>query len=240
MRIDFLTIFPELFSGFLEFGLLHQAQEKGILEVQVHDLRNFTNDRHRSVDDISYGGGPGMVFKPEPVFQAIEQLRQAGAVVVLPSPQGELFNQRIAEEFSRAKQLIFICARYEGIDERVCDQLVDREVSIGDFVVMGGELPAMLMVEAAARLVSGVVGCQDSVAGDSFQDSLLDHPHYTRPEVFRDMKVPAVLLSGHHEQIRRWRRKMALKRTRDRRPDLFARLQLTDEDRQLLEDLNDE
>lgn len=240
MRVDFLTIFPELFSGFLEHGLIHQAQQKNILQVKVHDLRNFTTDRHRSVDDISYGGGPGMVFKPEPVLQAIESIRNSGALVILPTPQGEVFNQEIAKKLALAPQLIFVCARYEGVDERICEHVVDRELSIGDFVVMGGELPAMMMVESTARFVPGVVGCQDSVAGDSFQDALLDHPHYTRPEEFRGWNVPSVLLSGHHEEIRRWRRKMALKRTKQRRPDLFARLQLTEEDRKLLDEIKDE
>jgi tRNA (guanine-N1)-methyltransferase len=235
MRVDFLTIFPDLFSGFLEHGLIHQAQEKKILQLRVHDLRNFTTDRHRSIDDVSYGGGPGMVFKPEPVFQAVEAIRETGALVILPSPQGVVFDQTIAQELAIAPQLIFLCARYEGVDERICERLVDREVSIGDFVVMGGELPAMLMLEAIARLVPGVVGCQDSLTAESFQEPLLDHPHYTRPEDFRGWKVPPVLLSGHHEEVRRWRRKMALIRTRERRPDLFAKLDLSEEDRRLLD-----
>jgi len=235
MRVDFLTIFPDLFPGFLEHGLIHQAQEKKILQLRVHDLRNFTTDRHRSIDDISYGGGPGMVFKPEPVFQAVEAIRETGALVILPSPQGIVFDQTIAQELAIAPQLIFLCARYEGVDERICERLVDREVSIGDFVVMGGELPAMLMLEAIARLVPGVVGCQDSLTAESFQEPLLDHPHYTRPDDFRGWKVPPVLLSGHHEEVRRWRRKMALIRTRERRPDLFAKLDLSEEDRRLLD-----
>ena len=236
MRIDFLTIFPNLFSGFLEYGLIHQAQEKKVLQLRVHDLRDFTTDRHRSVDDVSYGGGPGMVFKPEPVFQAVEAIREKDALIVLPSPQGVIFNQKIAEELAVTPQLIFLCARYEGVDERICEHLVDREVSIGDFVVMGGEFPAMLMTEAVTRLVPGVVGCPDSLTAESFREPLLDFPHYTRPEDFRGWKVPDVLLSGHHEEIRRWRRKMALKRTKERRPDLFEKLKLTKEDRVLLDE----
>jgi tRNA (guanine37-N1)-methyltransferase len=240
MRVDFLTIFPNLFSGFLEYGLIHQAQEKKVLQLRVHDLRDFTNDRHRSVDDVSYGGGPGMVFKPEPVFQAVEAIREIDSLVILPSPQGIRFSQKFAEELAVAPQLIFLCARYEGVDERICEHLVDHEVSIGDFIVMGGELPAMLMAEAVTRLVPGVVGCPESVTAESFHESLLDFPHYTRPEDFRDWKVPQVLLSGHHGEIRRWRRKMALKRTRARRPDLFGKLELTKEDQELLDEMSDE
>ncbi len=188
MRIDFLTIFPGLFSGLLDHGLLQQAGQKGILEFQVHDLRNYAHDRHRSVDDVPYGGGPGMVFKPEPVFEAVETIRGSGGLVILPSPQGIKFTQRIAEELAHAVQLIFLCARYEGIDERICEALVDREISIGDFVTMGGEVPSVLMVEAITRFVPGVVGDRESVVSDSFQNSLLDFPHYTRPEEYRGKK----------------------------------------------------
>ena len=240
MRVDFVTIFPELFAGFLNHGLILQARDKQILDVQVHDLRNFTHDRHRTVDDVPYGGGPGMGFKPEPLFEAIESMRQPGGLVIMPGPQGEPFHRKIAEELSAASQLIFICGRYEGVDERVSQALVDREISIGDFVTMGGELPSLMMLEAIARYVPGVVGRQESVLGDSFQNSLLDYPHYTRPEEFRGWRVPATLLSGHHEQIRLWRRKMALKRTRERRPDLMAGLILSEEDRKLLAEIQNE
>ncbi len=237
MRIDFLTIFPGMFPGMLEHGLLQQGRQKGILEFQVHDLRDHTSDRHRSVDDVPYGGGPGMVFKPEPVFEAVDAIRCPGAVVILPTPQGVLFTQAIAEELAHASQLIFLCARYEGVDERICDVLVDREFSIGDFVTMGGEVPSVLMIEAISRFVPGVVGDPESIVSDSFQNSLLDFPHYTRPEEYRGKRVPAVLLSGHHEQIRKWRRKMALQRTLERRPDLLAGVPLTEEDREMLEEL---
>src|SRR3989304_9865254 len=212
MRVDFLTIFPGIFSGVLEHGLIYQGRQKGLLEFHVHDLRQFTHDRHRSVDDVPYGGGPGMVFKPEPIFEALDEIRSPEATVVLPSPQGERFTQQIAEELARVSHLIFICGRYEGVDERVLDVLVNRELSVGDFVTMGGELPSLIMVETVLRFVPGVVGCQESVASEAFQQSLLDFPHYTRPEEYRGRRVPAVLLSGHHEQIRRWRRKRALKR----------------------------
>jgi tRNA (guanine37-N1)-methyltransferase len=192
------------------------------------------------VDDVPYGGGPGMVFKPEPVFKAIESLKNAGGIVILPEPQGEIFTQRIAEELASMEQLIFICARYEGIDERIRENVVDREISVGDFVTMGGELPALLMVESISRFVPGVVGDLQSLMSDSFQNSLLDFPHYTRPSEFRNQRVPEILLSGNHEQIRRWRRKMSLQRTLQRRPDLLRQQDLSKEDRELLEEVHNE
>jgi tRNA (guanine37-N1)-methyltransferase len=240
MRIDFLTIFPGLISGVLQHSLLNQAEQKGLLEFQVHDLRDYTHDRHRTVDDEPYGGGPGMVFKPEPVFEAVEAIRQVGARIILPSPQGEPFSACIAEELAGNPQLIFLCGRYEGVDERVREALVDRELSIGDFVVMGGELPSLLMTEAIVRYVPGIVGDEQSVQFDSFQESLLDFPHYTRPAEFRGLRVPEVLMSGNHEQIRIWRRKMMLRRTLERRPDLLKQSELTAEDQKLLAQIEEE
>jgi tRNA (guanine37-N1)-methyltransferase len=240
MRIDFLTIFPGLISGVLQHSLLNQAGKKGLLEFQVHDLRDYTHDRHRTVDDEPYGGGPGMVFKPEPVFEAVEAIRQDGARIILPSPQGEPFSAQIAEQLAGNSQLIFLCGRYEGVDERVREALVDRELSIGDFVVMGGELPSLLMTEAIVRYVPGIVGDEQSVQFDSFQESLLDFPHYTRPAEFRGLRVPEVLMSGNHEQIRIWRRKMMLRRTLERRPDLLKRNELTTEDQRLLAEIKNE
>ena len=237
MRIDFVTIFPQMFSGVLESGLIRHARERELTQIGVHDLRDYTRDRHRTVDDIPYGGGPGMVFKPEPIFEALKALESGNAYVIVPSPQGELFSQKMAEEFAREERLLFLCGRYEGIDERVCEELVDKEVSIGDFVTMGGELPALIMTEAILRFVPGVVGQQQSVAMDSFQESLLDFPHYTRPEDFRGTKVPEVLLSGNHEQIRKWRRKMALQRTFQRRPDLLKKANLSVEDEKMLQEI---
>jgi tRNA (guanine37-N1)-methyltransferase len=239
MRIEVLTIFPGLFSGVLDYGLIHQAKKKGILDLCIRDLRDYTSDRHRTVDDEPYGGGPGMVFKPEPIFEALDQLKRPGALVVLPDPQGEIFRQEIAEELARYKMLIFVCGRYEGVDERV-RKVVDREISVGDFVTMGGELPSLLMIESIVRFLPGVVGQQDSVELDSFQKSLLDYPHYTRPVEYRDNKVPEILLSGNHEQIRIWRRKMALKRTLEKRPDLLQKAVLTDEDKELIQELKKE
>jgi tRNA (guanine37-N1)-methyltransferase len=237
MRIDFLTIFPEIFRGVLESGLIRHAQEKGLLQILAHDLRVYTQDRHRTVDDVPYGGGPGMVFKPEPVFKAVEALDGAKATIILPSPQGERFTRETAEELGKSERLLFICGRYEGVDERICEELVDRELSIGDFVTMGGELPALLMTEAIVRFVPGVVGQEESVVNDSFQDWLLDCPHYTRPESFRGSKVPEILLSGNHGEIRKWRRKMALQRTFERRPELLEKAKLTEEDKEFLAEI---
>ena len=238
MRIEVLTIFPGLFSGALDYGLIHQAKKKGILDLGIRDLRDFTHDRHRSVDDMPYGGGPGMVFKPEPIFEALEKVKQPGATVVLPDPQGEVFQQEIAKELARAEMLVFVCGRYEGVDERV-HRMVDRQLSVGDFITMGGELPSLLMIETIVRFLPGVVGREDSVLQDSFQDSLLDYPQYTRPEDFRGMKVPEVLLSGNHEQVRIWRRRMSLKRTLEKRPDLLKKAHLSEEDRKLLREINE-
>lgn len=236
MRIEVLTIFPNLFSSVLDYGLIHQAKKKGILDLQIRDLRDYTRDRHRTVDDEPYGGGPGMVFKPEPIFEALDQIKRPGAVVLLPDPQGELFRQEIAKDLARNEMLIFVCGRYEGVDERV-REVVDRVLSVGDFVTMGGELPSLLMMESIVRFLPGAVGREDSVELDSFQESLLDHPHYTRPAEYRGLKVPDVLLSGNHEQVRIWRRKMVLKRTLEKRPDLLQKAHLNEEDEKLLREI---
>jgi tRNA (guanine37-N1)-methyltransferase len=236
VRVDIVSIFPEALAA-LEVSLLGRARERGLLEVRVWNLRDFTADRHRQVDDVPYGGGPGMVMKPEPFFAAVEAITaEAGGRprVLLTSPQGRRFDQRYAEELTRERHLALLCGRYEGVDERVAQGLPAEEVSIGDYVLNGGELPAMVIVEAVARLLPGVVGDQGSVAADSFTSGLLDHPHYTRPATFRGMAVPEVLLSGHHEAIRRWRRREQLRRTLARRPDLIAWDRLSDEDRALL------
>ena len=218
----------------LQDGILGRAVTAGLIDLQVHDLRDFTTDRHKVVDDTPFGGGPGMVLKPEPIFRAVEHLRETRGVpdaVLLPSPQGRRFTQAVAEEYSRREHLVFLCGRYEGVDERVSEALVTEEVSIGDFVLSGGELPALVIVDAVARLVPGVVGDAESVVRDSFTRGLLDHPHYTRPASFRGLDVPGVLLSGHHGEIDRWRRQQALRRTYERRPDLLVGEALTDEER---------
>jgi tRNA (guanine37-N1)-methyltransferase len=235
MRIDVVTLFPELIAGPLGTSIVGRAVEAGVVAFGVHDLREQGIGRHRSVDDYPYGGGAGMVMRPEPLFAAVEPLRAAGAHVVLMDPAGEPLSDPIARELARAPHVAIICGRYEGIDERV-RTLVDREVSIGDYVVTGGELPALVLIDAVVRLVPGVIA-EASHQGDSFASGLLEYPQYTRPETFQDMGVPPVLLSGHHGEVDRWRRREALRRTLERRPDLLDTADLTDEDRRLLDEL---
>jgi tRNA (guanine37-N1)-methyltransferase len=225
-----------MFAGPLDQSILRRAQEKHLVEIRVHDLRNWTHDRHRVVDDVPYGGGAGMVLKPEPFFEAVDALRQGESQVLLLTPQGERFNHAMACRLAEARHLIFLCGRYEGFDERV-RTLADREVSLGDYVLSGGELPALVLIDATVRLIPGVLGDEDSAGQDSFAGGLLDHPHYTRPPVYRGFRVPEVLLSGDHEQIRRWRRREALHRTLRRRPDLLDRATLSVEDRGLLSEI---
>ena len=224
MKFELLTIFPEIFREVFHFGIIRRAVEAGLIEIAVHDLRDFTSDRHRMVDDRPFGGGAGMVMKPEPFFRAIEALRHASEEtrVVLLTPQGRLFKQRIAEELSREKRLLLICGRYEGIDERVVETLVDDEVSIGDYVLSGGEIPAMVIVDAVTRLLPGALGCEQSAEQDSFSDGLLDCPHYTRPAEYRGLRVPDVLLGGNHGEIESWRRRQAVAKTLRQRPDLLG------------------
>ena len=235
-RYDIVTLFPEIFSGPLDESILGRAQEKGLVQIHVHDLRNWTRDRHRVVDDVPYGGGAGMVLKPEPVFEAVDSLREAESRVLLLSPQGERFDHEMACCLAEVRHLIFLCGRYEGFDERV-RTLADHEISIGDYVLSGGELPSLVVIDAVVRLVPGVVGDQDSVRHDSFATGLLDHPHYTRPPEYQGLHAPEVLQSGDHEQIRRWRRKEALRRTLLRRSDLLKRASLTAEDQLLLSEI---
>lgn len=237
MRVDIVTIFPQVFTP-LEVSVIGRARERGLLEITIWDLREFTTDRHRQVDDTSYGGGAGMVMKPEPFFAAVDALlknRRTDPRIILTSPQGELLTHALAEELAGEPHLIILCGHYEGIDERVRTGLATDEISIGDYVLTGGELPAMVIVEAAARFVPGVVGDASSVAADSFVKGLLDYPHYTRPPEFRGLKVPQILLSGNHEAIRRWRRAQQLQRTLERRPDLLKKEALSEEDRRLLD-----
>ena len=242
MRIDIVTIFPKMVQGPLAEGIVGRGIQSGLLDVRVHDLREHTSDRHRVVDDLPFGGGPGMVLKPEPLFRAVESIhaaagRSAGAIV-LTSPDGRRFSHEDAERLSRLPHVIVLCGRYEGVDERVRTGLATEELSIGDYVVSGGELPALVIVDAVARFVPGVVGDEDSVARDTFARGLLDFAQYTRPAEFRGMPVPPVLLSGHHAEIERWRRRDALRRTMARRPDLLADAsRLEPGDRALLQEL---
>ena len=242
MRIDLVTIFPRLCDGPLGEGIVRRAIDRGIVDVRVHDLRDYTTDRHRSVDDVSYGGGPGMVFKPEPLFRAVDAIRGEGEVdaVILTSPQGRTFTQREAERLAALRHLVVLCGRYEGIDDRVRSALATEEVSIGDYVLSGGELPALVMVDAVVRLLPGAVGDEESVDVDSFSRSLLDFPHFTRPAEYRGWRVPDVLLSGNHAEIRRWRMREALSRTLALRPDLLPTADLDSEEREILRVLMDE
>jgi len=243
MKFDIVTIFPRMIEAGIAEGVIRRGVEGGLLDITVHDLRDFTTDRHRSVDDVPYGGGPGMVMKPEPLLRAVEHVREtrgpADAVVLL-TPQGRTFTQREAERLSRLGHIVLLCGRYEGMDERVRELAATEELSIGDYVLSGGELPALVVVDAVSRLVPGVVGDERSVAEDSFSGGLLDHPHYTRPVEVAGRRVPDVLLSGHHAEVRRWRRKAALARTLERRPDLLERAPLDDEARALLEEIKKE
>jgi len=216
-----LTIFPEIFASPLRASLLGKAIAAGLVDVRVHDIREHAPDRHRKVDDEPYGGGPGMVMKPGPIFAAVEALGPGPKRIVLLSPAGRRLDQALVRELAREPWLVLICGRYEGVDERVVEGLGAEEVSIGDYVLSGGELPALVVIEAVARLVPGVVGKEESLQRESFEEGLLDHPHYTRPAVFRGMRVPEVLLSGDHAAIERWRREAALEKTRRNRPDLL-------------------
>jgi tRNA (guanine37-N1)-methyltransferase len=240
VKIDVITIFPRLVESGLSEGVVARARSSGVLDIAVHDLRAYTTDRHKVVDDVPFGGGPGMVMKPEPLFAAVEGIRQTrGAVehVLLTSPAGRAFSQAHAERLAAAGRFIVICGRYEGVDERVRQHLASEEISIGDYVLSGGELPALVIVDAVSRLVPGVVGDEQSVQGDSFARGLLDYPHFTRPADFRGYRVPDVLLSGHHAEIRRWRKRAALRRTAEQRPELLDRVELDAEERELLAEL---
>jgi tRNA (guanine37-N1)-methyltransferase len=218
--VEVLTLFPEQFPGPLSAGVTGRGLAAGLLTLRVHNLRDYTHDRHRQVDDVPYGGGAGMVLKPEPIFEAVRARTGKGPVILL-SPQGDPLTQHLVRDLAANDDLYLICGRYEGVDERVATHLVDREISIGDYVLTGGELPAMVLIDAVGRLVSGVLGSEESPKDESFADQLLEYPHYTRPAVFEGHAVPEVLLSGHHAEIERWRRAQASERTRRRRPDLL-------------------
>jgi tRNA (guanine37-N1)-methyltransferase len=261
MKIDIITIFPEFFRGPLDFGIVRRAREAGLAEIEVHDLRAFAHDRHKTVDDRPFGGGEGMVLKPEPIFECIEQLnlapreerrnRRVAESVVLLSAQGERFQQKVAQELSEMGRVVLICGRYEGVDERVSRHLADRELSIGDYVLSGGEMGAAVIVDCITRLIPGAVGNDASTRQESFtvhqevetgdapsstctSGGLLDYPHYTRPADFRGMQVPEILSSGNHDEIRRWRRRTALEKTLRNRPDLLDKAALSEEDQELL------
>jgi tRNA (guanine37-N1)-methyltransferase len=228
MTLDVITPFPRMVEAFMNESILKRAQTKGIAEIAVWDLRDFTDDRHRSVDDAPFGGGPGMIMKPEPFFRAVEHIRGLRNVsdsdVILMSPQGERYSQAKAEGLSKKEHVIILCGHYRGVDERVIQELVTEEISIGDYVLTGGELAAAVVMDSVIRLLPGVLGNADSAEGDSFACGMLDHPHYTRPEEFRGLPVPEVLVSGHHAKVKIWREEEAIKKTRSKRPDLLEKM----------------
>lgn len=251
MIYDIVTIFPEFFRGPFEHGIIRRAREEDLIDLRIHDLRHYTTDKHRTVDDRPFGGGEGMVLKPEPLFAAVESIlgdvtveRRAQTAIVLLSAQGKLLTQAVAQSLAEQQRLVLLCGRYEGVDERVAEHLATLELSIGDYVLTGGELAAAVVVDVVTRLLPQALGDERSVVEESFAvhpearitaGGILDCPHYTRPADFRGYKVPEVLVSGHHEEVRRWRRRKALEKTRRHRPDLLARAQLSEEDRRLLE-----
>ena len=236
-----LTLFPGMFEGFLDESIIRRARERELIRITLRDIRDYADDKHRTVDDYPFGGGPGMVLKPEPIFRAVEQAREElpGVPVILLTPQGRRYDQQTAGELSGEKGLIIVSGRYKGFDERI-RTLADREISIGDFVLSGGELAAMILIDSVARLIPGVLGDAESAEGDSFFEGLLEGPQYTRPQEFRGLAAPDILISGHHEQIRLWRRREALRRTLRRRPDLLRDGSLSDEDRELLQQIEKE
>ncbi|HKF23617.1 MAG TPA: tRNA (guanosine(37)-N1)-methyltransferase TrmD [Candidatus Angelobacter sp.] len=266
MKFELVTIFPDFFRGPLDYGIVRRAREAGLIEIRVHDLREFTTDKHRTVDDRPFGGGEGMVLKPEPLFKCVESLGvpprtqrlHSGSTesVILLSPQGEMFTQAVAQDLAARKRIVLICGRYEGVDERVAEGLADREISVGDYVLSGGELAAAVIVDTVTRLVPGALGNEASAQQESFtaaqaekpgndrpdstcgSGGLLDYPHYTRPAEFRGMAAPDVLIGGNHEQIRKWRRRKALEKTLRNRPDLLDRQELNEEDRKILAEIN--
>jgi len=242
MQIDVITIFPQMFEGIIQESILKRAQQKNIVKINIHNLRDFALDKHSTVDDYSYGGGVGMVLKPEPIFRAVEKIMgsrkgKRKARIILLTPQGETFNQDKAKELSQEKHLLFICGHYEGVDERVKENLITDEVSIGDYVLTGGELPAMVIIDSLVRLLPGVLNKRESFENDSFYQGLLDYPHYTRPRRFRGKSVPAPLLSGDHSRIRKWRMEKAIENTLKKRPDLLEKIRLSAEYQKILEEL---
>jgi len=235
---NIITIFPEMFSSPFKESIIWRAIEKGIVKINIYDLRDFTHDRHRVTDDYPYGGGVGMIMKPEPLIEAIEKIKEKSpARVILMTPQGKPLTQSRARELSQEDGITIVCGRYEGVDERVRIHFVDEEISVGDYILSGGEIPAMVLVDAIIRLIPDVLGDESSSIDDSFSQNLLEYPQYTRPVIFKGYNVPEVLLSGNHEKIREWRRMESFKRTLERRPDLLENAELTDEDKKLIEEI---
>src|SRR5512139_1335841 len=240
MQFEVFTLLPEVFPPYLESSILLRARQRGLIDVRVHNIRDYTHDRHHTTDDTPYGGGGGMVMKPEPVFEAIETVlgQEPGPVpVILLTPQGRVFTQRVAEELSRYERIALLCGRYEGVDERIREHLVTDEISVGDYVLTGGELPALLLIDAVSRLIPGVLGDPTGAEDDSHSMGLLEYPHYTRPPEFRGWEVPEVLLSGDHARIEKWRREQSLRRTLHKRPDMIEKAELSEEDKRIVQRL---
>jgi tRNA (guanine37-N1)-methyltransferase len=237
MQFDVFTLLPEVFPAYLESSIMQRARERGLIDVRVHNIRDYTHDKHHTTDDTPYGGGGGMVMKPEPVFEAVESIlgREADCPIIMLTPQGRVFNQVIARELVQHPRLALLCGRYEGIDERIRTNLVTDEISIGDYVLTGGELPALILIDALARLIPDVLGDPDGASDDSHATGLLEYPHYTRPPEFRGLAVPDILLSGDHGKIAKWRREQSLLRTLAKRPDLIEKAEMTKEDRKFLD-----
>jgi tRNA (guanine37-N1)-methyltransferase len=243
MRIDILTLFPQMFDGLLSCSIIGRAIDHGLVDIELHDIRAYTHDKHNIVDDYPYGGGAGMVLKPEPIFEAVEDIKEelgsSSVSTILLSPQGRLFNQEIARKLAGCRNLILICGHYEGVDERVAEHLVSDEISIGDYLLSGGEVAAMVVVDCVIRLLPGVLGSEASLVEDSHIGGLLEYPQYTRPAVYRGWTVPEILLSGDHGEIARWRRQQSLLRTAKRRPDLMEKAVLSREDKRLLSEASE-
>ncbi len=241
MKFDILTLFPEMFDSILGSSILSRAQEKDLVDINTINIRDYTYDKHNQADDYPYGGGPGMVLKPEPIFRAVDDLGlKAETPLIFLTPQGKTFNHKLAKELASEEHLVLLCGHYEGVDQRVRDELVTYEISIGDYVLTGGELPAMVLIDSVTRLVPSVLGSEESAIYDSFYQGILDYPQYTRPQDYQGLEVPGVLLSGNHKKIARWRRKEALKRTLLRRSDLLEEVELNQEDKDLLEQVKRE
>ena len=238
MKFDILTLFPEMFEP-IKTSIIGKATEKGIIDINLINIRDFSEDKHKKVDDTPYGGGAGMVMKPDVVYSAYNSIDNKNAKVIYMSPQGKTLNQKKVEELSKENHLIILCGHYEGIDQRVLDKIVDEEISIGDYVLTGGELPAMVMIDAISRYVDGVIS-GESISEESFSNGLLEYPQYTRPEIFMGEKVPDVLLSGHHENINKWRRQESLKNTLKKRPELLDDIELTEKEKIYIKNLNEE
>lgn len=243
IKFDILSIFPEMFSSPLSFSLLKKAREKGIINISLYDIRNWADDKHKMTDDAPYGGGCGMVMKLEPVEKALSAIRkddEEDSTVILMTPQGEVFNQQMAAELCGKQRIIILCGRYEGVDERIREHLVDREISIGDYILTGGELAAMVLIDAVSRLIPDFMGNPDSKLSETFSQHLLEYPQYTRPADYKGWKVPDVLLCGNHAEIERWRKKESLRKTYQRRPDLLKKIRLSAEDRKILNEIKEE